>query len=183
MPTKKNISIEEYNAEFGPKKKVTAESEERYSGNLDAECIARAEQASKLAEKALVCPKLCKRLLLSMALVRTNPRTLPSCPSRGKLLTDKFHWSAYPPLVSVLRKNMKSYYMLSTSKCQTIEQQEFNNGLVQLLRKEASKHGWEFDNMGGSMTMRYSMIRRSVIVFAVSIKHIFRMQRRDLRRC
>jgi len=87
-----------------------------------------------------------KRLLLSMALVRTNPRTPPSCyPSHGTVLADRFHWTAYPPLDSILRKNMKRYCELSTDKCQSRDQQEFINRLVHLIRKEATKYGWEFD--------------------------------------
>jgi len=113
---------------------------------LDSECIIQAQQASQLAEQALARPRLCKRLLLSMALVRTNPRTPPSCyPSHGTVLADRFHWAAYPPLDSILRKNMKRYYELSTDKCQSRDQQEFNNRLVHLIRKEATKYGWEFD--------------------------------------
>lgn len=82
-----------------------------------------------------------------MALVRSNPRTPPSCyPAHGTVLTDRFHWAAYPPLDTILRKNMERYYELSTNKCQSRDQQEFNNELVISIKAEAKKYGWEFDD-------------------------------------
>ena len=114
---------------------------------IDSTSIEQARQATLLAEQAMERPRIGKQLLLSMALVRTNPRTPPSCyPAHGTILTDRFHWAAYPPLDTILRKNMKRYYELSTNKCQSRDQQEFNNALVIMIRKEAHKYGWEFDD-------------------------------------
>ena len=89
-----------------------------------------AEKACILAQQALENPYIGKQLLLSMAIVRTNPRSPPSSyPAHGTLLTDRFHWAQFPPLDTNLRKNMKRYYELSTQKCQSKDQQDFNNSL------------------------------------------------------
>ena len=89
-----------------------------------------AEKACILAQQALENPFIGKQLLLSMAIVRTNPRSPPSSyPSHGTLLTDRFHWAQFPPLDTILRKSMKRYYELSTQKCQSKDQQDFNNSL------------------------------------------------------
>ncbi|KAL7552278.1 hypothetical protein ACHAWF_016646 [Thalassiosira exigua] len=113
---------------------------------IDDETVTQAQKASLLAEQALARPKgVGKRLLLSMAMVRTSPRTPPSVyPSHGSILTYGFHWSAFPPLDNLLRKNMKMYYELSTNSCQSREQQEFNNELVHRVKEEAARYGWEF---------------------------------------
>eukprot|EP00986_Skeletonema_menzelii_P003509 scaffold1089_cov131-Skeletonema_menzelii.AAC.2 len=105
-----------------------------------------AEKACILAQQALENPYIGKQLLLSMAIVRTNPRSPPSSyPAHGTLLTDRFHWAQFPPLDTILRKNMKRYYELSTQKCQSKDQQDFNNSLVEQVKSEATKYGWEFD--------------------------------------
>ena len=105
-----------------------------------------AEKACILAQQALENPYIGKQLLLSMALVRTNPRSPPSSyPAHGTLLTDRFHWAQFPPLDTILRKSMKQYYELSTQKCQSKDQQDFNNSLVEQVKNEALKYGWEFD--------------------------------------
>lgn len=115
--------------------------------NVDDGTLFNAQKARMLAAQALERPRLCKKLLLSMALVRTNPRTPPSCyPSHGTVLGDRFHWAHYPPLDTILRKNMEKYYELSTEKCQSRDQQEFNNQLVIKVKEEAQKYGWEFDS-------------------------------------
>lgn len=89
-----------------------------------------AEKACILAQQALENPYIGKQLLLSMAIVRTNPRSPPSSyPAHGTLLTDRFHWAQFPPLDTILRKSMKRYYELSTQKCQSKDQQDFNNSL------------------------------------------------------
>ena len=117
------------------------------SKDLDSETVTQAQKATILAQQALERPRVGKQLLLSMALVRTNPRTPPSCyPAHGTILADRFHWASYPPLDNLLRKNMKRYYELSTQKCQSRDQQEFNNELVNLIKEESQKYGWEFDD-------------------------------------
>jgi len=44
----------------------------------------------------------------------------------------------------VLKKHMAQYYDLSTTKCQSAQQQTFNNDLVVHVRAVADKRGWEF---------------------------------------
>ena len=48
-------------------------------------------------------------------------------------------------LNSVLKKHMAKYYELSTTKCQSAQQQAFNNELVILVRDVALEQGWKFD--------------------------------------
>jgi hypothetical protein len=58
-----------------------------------------AKRAASLAEQTVSDPALAKKLLLSMALVRENPRTLPSTwPPRGSVVPEGFFWAHYPPL-------------------------------------------------------------------------------------
>jgi hypothetical protein len=45
---------------------------------------------------------------------------------------------------SVLKEQMSTYYDLSTTKCQSAQQQAFNNDLVFLVRQAADEHGWLF---------------------------------------
>ena len=98
---------------------------------MDSQILAQAQKAAILAQQALESPRIGKQLLLSMALVRTTPRTLLSFyPAQGTILTNWFQWAAFPPLDTVLRKNMQKYYELSTHMCQSREQREFNNELV-----------------------------------------------------
>ena len=131
---------------FDEKALIKAEKEETARVKAKEEEV-KAQQAVQLAKEASVCPRLYKRLLLLMALIRTNPRTQPLYyPSHGTVLADGFHWTAYPPLDTLLRKNMRRYYELSTEHSQTRVQVEFNNRLVHLIRNEAAKHGWKFDD-------------------------------------
>lgn len=84
-----------------------------------------AKQAAELAEQAITNPEVAKRLLLTMALVRVNPRSAPEkmpgkghviaegkpylclshgakeerkCLTAAKFLIIGFHWAQYPPL-------------------------------------------------------------------------------------
>ena len=129
-------------------KKERVEAEKEVTARVKAEKErVEAQRALQWVKEASICPPLRKRLLLLMTLIRTNPRSPPSCyPSHGTVLSDGFHWAAYPPLDNLLRENMMRYYELSTERCQLREQQEFNNMMVQLIRKEATKHGWKFDH-------------------------------------
>jgi hypothetical protein len=53
----------------------------------------------------------------------------------------------YPPLETVLKKNMAEYYELSTKKCQSAQQQAFNNYMVLVVRGVAEARKWKFANM------------------------------------
>jgi hypothetical protein len=58
-----------------------------------------AKRAAALAEQTVADPEMAKKLLLSMALVRENPRTLPSTwPPLGSVVPEGFFWAHYPPL-------------------------------------------------------------------------------------
>jgi hypothetical protein len=99
-----------------------------------------------MAEATINSPEIAKQLLLSMALVRTNPRTpASSYPPSSSVIKDGFFWGTFPPLESILRDHMSEYYELSTTKCQSRDQQSFNNRLVQLIRDKARQQGWVFD--------------------------------------
>lgn len=58
-----------------------------------------AKRAAALAEQTITDPEMAKKLLLSMALVRENPRTVPSVlPPKGSVVPEGFFWAHYPPL-------------------------------------------------------------------------------------
>lgn len=80
-----------------------------------------------------------------MALVRENPRVPKQDPKAGTVICEGFFWGKYPSLENVLKRNMKEYYEKSTKKRQSKDQQQFNNKLVYLVRKEADVMGWTFD--------------------------------------
>ena len=81
-----------------------------------------------------------------MALVRENPRTEPArWPGKGHVVKEGFFWAHYPPLEAVLKKHMARYYELSTTKCQSAQQQAFNNELVVIVKQAADEQMWEFD--------------------------------------
>lgn len=134
--------------ELNRRKKERTEAEKTETARVKAEKErVEAQRALQWVKEVSIRPPLRKRLLLLMALARTNPRTPPSCyPSHGTVLSDGFHWAAYPPLDNLLRKNMMRYYELSTEHSQTKVQVEFNNIMVHLIRREAAKHGWKFDH-------------------------------------
>lgn len=105
-----------------------------------------ARRAAEVAQRIMMegDDGLSKRLLLSMALNRDSPRQPPTqYPDQGAV-PEGFVWAHYPPLESLLKDNMEEYYNLSMAKCQSTKQQLFNNNLVDLVRDEASKHGWTF---------------------------------------
>lgn len=102
-----------------------------------------AQRAADLAQRTINDPELAKRLLLSMALTRENPRSAPEAlPGPGHVLPEGFFWAHYPPLEKVLKDNMAEYYELSITKCQSAQQQSFNNTLVELVRAESNRQGW-----------------------------------------
>jgi hypothetical protein len=55
---------------------------------------------------------------------------------------------------TVLKKHMAEYYELSTTKCQSAQQQAFNNDLVVLIREAARKQGWTFDTCFSDKILR-----------------------------
>ena len=58
-----------------------------------------AQRAADLAKRTITDPDLAKRLLLSMALTRENPRSPPAeLPGKGHMLISGFFWAKYPPL-------------------------------------------------------------------------------------
>jgi hypothetical protein len=66
---------------------------------------AEAKRAADLAERTISDPVIAKRLLLSMALVRENPRSVPDVlPGPGHVLQEGFFWAHYPPLELVLKR-------------------------------------------------------------------------------
>jgi hypothetical protein len=64
--------------------------------------------------------------------------------------------TSHIPSVSftVLKKHMAEYYELSTTKCQSAQQQAFNNDLVVLIREAARKQGWTFDTCFSDKILR-----------------------------
>ena len=123
-------------------KKTHTTSNEKATTGPD-QTIAR--KAADLAARAINEPELAKRLLLSMALTRTNPRTpVRNLPPAGTIIGDGFVWTHYPPLEQVLRAHMSEYYRLSTAHCQSAAQQQFNNDLVAFVKDAAAAHHWTF---------------------------------------
>eukprot|EP00980_Cylindrotheca_fusiformis_P004527 scaffold961_cov122-Cylindrotheca_fusiformis.AAC.35 len=128
----------------------------------EQEAQERAKRAARLAEQTVADPEMAKKLLLSMALVRENPRSSPETwPPRGSIVGEGFFWAHYPPLEIgkdqypiVLKKKMEKYYELSTTKCQSAQQQAFNNNLVVLVKDAASEQGWKFDNCFSDKSLR-----------------------------
>ena len=55
-----------------------------------------------------------------------------------------FALNILPMTTLVLKDHMAGYYELSTTACQSAEQQKFNNKLVDVIRAEANKQKWIF---------------------------------------
>jgi hypothetical protein len=107
-----------------------------------------AQRAAALALRVSSDADLAKRLLLSMAMLRDNPRQVPvPSPPAGHFLEDGFFWAHYPPLEQILKDNMARYYALSMGKCQSPEQHTFNNTLVVLVRQTVTEREWSFDRI------------------------------------
>jgi hypothetical protein len=60
----------------------------------------------------------------------------------GTALSKAFLWSMYPSLEAISHENMQEYYEMSTSRCMTKAQLDFNNKLVKLIKDEPALHGW-----------------------------------------
>mmetsp|Transcript_129119 Transcript_129119/g.373716 ORF Transcript_129119/g.373716 Transcript_129119/m.373716 type:complete len:524 (-) Transcript_129119:102-1673(-) len=132
-------------APSSPKKKSRKTPTAQLKEKEQRESQETAKRAAALAEQTITDPEMAKKLLLSMALVRENPRSVPSeLPQRGATVPEGFFWAHYPPLEAVLKEHMAEYYDLSTTKCQSAQQQAFNNDLVVLVREVATNQGWVF---------------------------------------
>jgi hypothetical protein len=82
--------------ESKPKSKVAKRKKKLQE---EQEAQERAKRAAVLAEQTVADPEMAKKLLLSMALVRENPRSSPETwPSRGSIVGEGFFWAHYPPL-------------------------------------------------------------------------------------
>jgi hypothetical protein len=119
------------------------------------EAKALAKRAADLAAKAIANPEVSKELLLNMVYVRTNPRSPPAAwPGKGHVIEEGFFWATYPPLETKLKSFMKDYFELSIKKCQSKEQQAFNNDMVVMIRQEATKYQWSFSSSFSEKALR-----------------------------
>ena len=119
------------------------------------EAKALAKRAADLAAQAIANPEVSKELLLNMVYIRTNPRSPPaSWPSKGHVIEEGFFWATYPPLETKLKSFMKDYFELSMKKCQSKEQQAFNNDMVVMIRQEASNYQWSFSSSFSEKALR-----------------------------
>jgi len=90
-PKKRKTSPAEKGTKAANKRKKKLQQEQ--------EAQERAKRAAMLAEETVANPDMAKRLLLSMALVRENPRSSPETwPSRGSMVQEGFFWAHCPPL-------------------------------------------------------------------------------------
>jgi len=106
---------------------------------------ATANRAAMIAERTISDPAIAKKLLLSMALARENPRSVPqTLRGKGHVVQEGFFWAHYPPLEIVLKNHMAEYYELSTNQCQSRQQQAFNNYMVGVVKDVAEKQQWAF---------------------------------------
>jgi hypothetical protein len=79
------------------KKRTTTASSKRKETENKAQQAAK--RAAALAEQTVADPEMAKKLLLSMALVRENPRMAPAnWPPKGAVVPEGFFWAHYPPL-------------------------------------------------------------------------------------
>merc|ERR1712238_520997 len=114
-------------------------------------------------------PAIAKKILLSMALKRENPRSAPQVlPGEGHVIQEGFFWAHYPPLEFVLKKNMAEYYELSTKRCQSTQQQAFNNYMVLIVRGVAEN---------GNLPIALRKINVSGIEFDVTTRDIFKIRK------
>jgi hypothetical protein len=79
------------------KKRTTTASSKKKETETKAQQAAK--RAAALAEQTVADPEMAKKLLLSMALVRENPRMAPSSwPPKGTVVPEGFFWAHLPPL-------------------------------------------------------------------------------------
>lgn len=123
-------------------RKVNNEMNKKSRIVIEKEAFQAAGRASMLI---LNDKNLYKNLLLSMAMSRENPRTKLETPDKGKIIGEGFFWANFPPLEELLKGYMSEYYELSTQKCHSRQQQDFNNMLVMKVREEAAKKDWTFE--------------------------------------
>lgn len=94
--TSQSIQKRKSKTENSDRKKAT-QSKKKMDDAKEAQLAAK--RAAALAERAITDPVLAKRLLLSMALVRENPRSAPEVlPGAGHIIVEGFVWAHYPPL-------------------------------------------------------------------------------------
>lgn len=130
------------------RRKLAKEQEQLRSQEL-------AQQAAALAAQTVASPEVAKNLLLNLALIRVNPRTGPAeIPGPGSVIEEGFFWAHYPALEKVLRAQMPEYYELSTTKCQSKLQQQFNNDLVVKIRAKAREEEWSFSEVFTDKVLR-----------------------------
>ncbi|KAL3786681.1 hypothetical protein HJC23_002770 [Cyclotella cryptica] len=145
--TSQPISLEELGVMIKKVKDVPKNMPEQTAPQSDVKpsSDARSLHAFLLADRALRNPTTSKELLLSMAIGRApNGRGPPVATYQppGAVLSKAFLWSMYPSLEAILRENMEEYYEMSTTRCMTKAQLDFNNKLVNLIKDEASSRGW-----------------------------------------
>jgi hypothetical protein len=66
-------------------------------------------------------------------------------------------WSSFDASIqcfSVLKKHMAEYYELSTTKCQSAQQQSFNNDMVVVVKEVANARQWKFADCFDDKTLR-----------------------------
>ncbi|CAB9506591.1 expressed unknown protein [Seminavis robusta] len=145
LPLKRNSGNSSNIKKTTPAAEVPPRKRKRKDEDEQAKLQEQANRAADLAQRTINDPELAKRLLLSMALTRENPRSAPeTLPGPGHVLPEGFFWAHYPPLEKVLKDNMAEYYELSITKCQSAQQQSFNNTLVLLVRNESDRLKWEY---------------------------------------
>jgi hypothetical protein len=76
------------------------------------------------------------------------------CEKLTSIFLTRFSFSLFLVFPQVLKKHMANYYELSTTKCQSAQQQAFNNDLVVFIREAARKQGWSFDTCFSDKILR-----------------------------
>jgi len=99
-PKRKKVEpVESTKKSESPTKKSRKASSTRGKDHEQSRSQDIAKRAAALAEQTITDPEMAKKLLLSMALVRENPRSVPTVlPSKGATVPEGFFWAHYPPL-------------------------------------------------------------------------------------